>query len=190
MDDIRSTDDVDLVIELGGIADWQKLTERLARKGFKITPEHSDVTCRFVFNDIIVDVMPSVKEILGYENRWFVDGLAHAYTTTIPSGFAIKIFKPTYFVATKLEAFKGRGKGDAYHKDVEDIIVVVDGRERLHEEVAQADQALRAYIASGISGLLKLDNLAHVIDSSHSVVSNPGRGKVIFERLKRLSNLK
>lgn len=65
LDDIRSTDDVDLVIELGGIADWQRLTERLADKGFKITAEYSDVTCRFRFNDVIVDVMPSVKEVLG-----------------------------------------------------------------------------------------------------------------------------
>lgn len=189
LDDIRSTDDVDLVIELGGIADWQKLTVRLAEKGFKITAEHSDVTCRFVFNDVIVDIMPSVKEILGYENRWFVDGLAYADTVTIPSGVSIKIFKSTYFIATKLEAFKGRGDGDAFHKDVEDIILVVDGRESLFEEVAKADQELRVYIANGIAGLLKLDTLAYVIDSSHSVVANPGRGMVIFERLKKLSNL-
>ena len=98
LDDIRSTDDVDLVIELGGIADWQRLTERLSAQGFKITAEHSDVTCRFKFNDVIVDVMPSVKEILGYENRWFVDGLANAETITLPTGIAIKIFKPLFQV--------------------------------------------------------------------------------------------
>lgn len=189
LDDIRSTDDVDLVIELGGIADWHKLTMRLAEKGFRITAEHSDVTCRFVFNDVIVDVMPSVKEILGYENRWFVDGLANADIAPIPNGMSIKIFKPTYFVATKLEAFKGRGDGDAFHKDVEDIVLLVDGRESLYEEIAQADQELRAYIASGIAGLLKLDNLGYVIDSSHSVTANPGRGKIIFERLKKMSTL-
>lgn len=190
LDDTRSTDDVDLVIELAGIADWNKLTVRLAEKGFKITAEHCDVTCRFVFNDVIVDVMPSVKEILGYENRWFVDGLANADTVMLPSGISIKIFKPTYFVATKLEAFKGRGEGDVYHKDVEDILLVVDGRESLFEEVSQADQALRAYIAHGIDGLLKLDTLDYVINSFHSVTANPGRGRIIFERLKKLSHLK
>ncbi|MBV4453843.1 MULTISPECIES: hypothetical protein [Pseudomonas] len=190
LDDIRSTDDVDLVIELGGIADWQKLTERLAAQGFKITAEHSDVTCRFKFNDVIVDVMPSVKEVLGYENRWFVDGLANADIITLPSGIAIKIFKPTYFVATKLEAFKGRGEGDAFHKDVEDIVLIVDGRASLLDEVEQADQELRTYIADGIAGILTLTSFEYVIESSHSVSANPGRGKLIYERLKQLSSVK
>ena len=190
LDDIRSTDDVDLVIELGGIADWQRLTERLAAQGFKITAEHSNVICRFKFNDVIVNVMPSVKEVLGYENRWFVDGLANADTITLPSGIAVKIFKSTYFVATKLEAFKGRGEGNAFHKDIEDIVLVVDGRESLLEEITQADQELRTYIASGIAGLLTLNSFEYVIESSHSVSANPGRGKLIFQRLKQLSSLK
>jgi predicted nucleotidyltransferase len=189
LDDIRSTDDVDLVIELGGIADWERLTERLAIQGFKITAERSDVTCRFVFNDVTVDVMPSVEAVLGYENRWFVDGLANADIVTLPSGIAIKIFKPAYFVATKLEAFKGRGNGDAFHKDVEDIVLVVDGRERLLEEVAQADHVLRTYIASGIAALLGIASFEYVIESLHSVRANPGRGKLIHDRLKQLSNV-
>ena len=33
LDDIRFTDDVDLVIELAGISAWNQLTERLAAKG-------------------------------------------------------------------------------------------------------------------------------------------------------------
>lgn len=190
LDDIRSTDDVDLVIELGGIADWQRLTERLAAKGFKIDAEYSDVTCRFRFHDVTVDVMPSMKEILGYENRWFVDGLANADVATLPSGLAIRVFKPTYFVATKLEAFRGRGKGYAYHKDVEDIVLLVDGRESLLEEVSQATQELRTYISAGIAGLLALSSFEYVIQSSHSVRANPGRGKLIYQRLKQLSSIK
>jgi len=190
LDDIRSTDDVDLVIELGGIADWQRLTERLATKGFKISAEHSDVTCRFRFNDVSVDVMPSVKEILGYENRWFVDGLANADVAILPNGLAIKVFKPTYFVATKLEAFKGRGNGYAYHKDVEDIILLVDGRESLLEEVSQAVEELRTYISAGIADLLALSSFEYVIESLHSVRANPGRGKLIYQRLKNLSTFK
>ncbi len=57
-DDIRFTDDVDLVIELAGIGAWQQLTERLAARNFNITGE-DEVNCRFRFNDIVVDVMPS-----------------------------------------------------------------------------------------------------------------------------------
>src|SRR5688500_6829372 len=75
LDDIRFTDDVDLVIELAGISAWQHLTARLAVKNFKITGE-DEVNCRFRFNDVVVDVMPSDPEVLGYANRWFVEGLS------------------------------------------------------------------------------------------------------------------
>lgn len=37
--DIRFTNDVDLEIKLAGIAAWERLTHRLAAKGFKITGE-------------------------------------------------------------------------------------------------------------------------------------------------------
>ncbi|MFJ2323853.1 hypothetical protein [Pseudomonas sp. NPDC087817] len=187
LDDIRFTDDVDLVIELAGISAWNQLTERLATKGFKITGE-DEVNCRFRFNDVVVDVMPSDPAVLGYANRWFVEGLARADKFTLPSGTAIQIFQPTYFLATKLEAFAGRGNGDPYHKDVEDMIILIDGRPELLEEVCQADSDLKAFIAKGIHKLMALDGVGYVIESSGSVQANPGRGQIIHRRMKALAN--
>lgn len=187
LDDIRFTDDVDLVIELAGISAWQRLTERLAAKNFKITGE-DEVNCRFRFNDVVVDVMPSDPAVLGYANRWFVEGLAKADKFTLPSGIIIQIFKPAYFLATKLEAFSGRGNGDPYHKDVEDIIIVIDGREELLDEVRQAEPELKEYIVAGIRELVALNGIDYVIESSGSVQANPGRGRIIHMRMKDLAN--
>jgi hypothetical protein len=186
LDDIRFTDDVDLVIELAGISAWEKLTVRLAAKGFRITGE-DDVNCRFRFNDIMVDVMPSDPAILGYANSWYVEGLAQAVDFELPSKQVIRIFKPAYFLATKIEAFHGRGKGDPYHKDVEDIVILIDGRPELLEEVRQASDELRAYIAEGIGHLSKLDGIDYAIESSGSVRANPGRDRLIHQRMKDLS---
>lgn len=188
LDDIRFTDDVDLVIELAGISAWERLTVRLAAKGFKITGE-DDVNCRFRFNDVIVDVMPSDPAILGYANRWYVEGLSQAVQFALPSGRAIRIFKPTYFLATKIEAFSGRGNGDPYHKDVEDIIILIDGRPELLEEVRKASDELKQYIADGIGSLAKLSGIDYAIESSGSVRANPGRDKLIHQRMKDLSAL-
>lgn len=188
LDDIRFTDDVDLVIELAGIPAWEKLTQRLAAKGFKITGE-DDVNCRFRFNDVIVDVMPSDASILGYANRWYVEGLAQAIPFELPGGRVIRIFKPDYFLATKLEAFSGRGEGDPYHKDVEDIIILLDGRPELLADVSEASDELRQYIAAGISALAKLGGIDYAIESSGSVRANPGRAKLIHQRMKDLSSL-
>ena len=188
MDDIRFTDDVDLVIELAGITAWQRLTERLAAKKFKITWE-DEVNCRFRFNDVIVDVMPSDPAVLGYANRWFVEGLAQAVKFALPSGREIQIFKPTYFLATKLEAFSGRGEGDPYHKDVEDIVILIDGRPELLEEVRQADTELMQFIETGIGDLSRLSDIDYAIQSSGSVRANPARGMFIHQRMKDLSML-
>jgi len=187
LDDIRFTDDVDLVIELAGISAWQQLTERLAARNFKITGE-DEVNCRFRFNDIVVDVMPSDPEVLGYANRWFVEGLARADKFTLPSGTVIQIFKPTYFLATKLEAFSGRGGGDPYHKDVEDIIILIDGRPELLEEVRQAESELKEFITTGVRALRRLGGIDYVIESSGSVQANPGRGQIIHGRMKELGS--
>ena len=187
LDDIRFTDDVDLVIELAGISAWQHLTERLAAKNFKITGE-DEVNCRFRFNDVVVDVMPSDPAVLGYANRWFVEGLSRADRFTLPSGTVIQIFKPTYFLATKLEAFCGRGQGDPYHKDVEDIIILIDGRTELLEEVRQAETELKNFITTGIRELTALSGIDYVIEGSGSVQANPGRGRIIHTRMKDLGN--
>ena len=187
LDDIRFTDDVDLVIELAGISAWERLTHRLAAKGFRITGE-DEVNCRFRFNDVVVDVMPSDPVVLGYANHWFVEGLTNADKLTLPGGTVIQIFKPTYFLATKMEAFDGRGQGDPYHKDVEDIIILIDGRPELLEEVRQSEPELKEFITAGIRALTVLNGIDYVIESSSSVQANPGRGRIIHTRMKRLGN--
>jgi hypothetical protein len=54
-----------------------------------------------------------------------------------------------YFVATKLEAFHGRGKGDfRVSHGLEDIVTVVDGRAELVEEVKLSPKDLQQYLSA------------------------------------------
>jgi hypothetical protein len=56
------------------------------------------------------------------------------------------------FVATKLEAFKGRGGADFLGShDLEDVVSVVDGREALSAEVRDAGMDLSAYVRREIA---------------------------------------
>jgi hypothetical protein len=64
-----------------------------------------------------------------------------------------------YFLGTKLEAFKGRGKGDlVMSHDLEDLISVVDGRATIVDEVKNASEDLQTYIATEIRALLSNDD--------------------------------
>jgi len=67
----------------------------------------------------------------------------------------IRMVTAPYFVATKLEAFKGRGAGDfPGSHDLEDVVSVVDGRETLSTEVRAAGAGLREYVHREIARLL------------------------------------
>ncbi len=99
--------------------------------------------------------MPSDPSILGFANRWQAAALPHAIERELPSGAKIRAAPPAYLLATKIEAFKGRGNGDFLaSRDLADIIVLADGREELVGEVRDAAPELRAYLADELALLL------------------------------------
>ena len=79
--------------------------------------------------------MPTREDILGFSNRWYALAIETAETRTV-AGLQVRIVTPALFVATKLEAFRGRGRGDMVTShDLEDIVTVVDGRPELVNEI-------------------------------------------------------
>ena len=73
-------------------------------------------------------------------------------------GLEIHIVSAPYFLATKIEAFEGRGKGDyiASH-DMEDIIAVIDGRIELIDEVKDSDPNLKRFLSERFHRFLKTE---------------------------------
>jgi hypothetical protein len=80
-------------------------------------------------------------------------------TVMLGDGNPIRLVSAPVFIATKIEAFKGRGKSDylASH-DLEDIITVVDGRESLLNEIAESGGELRDYLKVEIARMLVVDD--------------------------------
>ena len=94
--------------------------------------------------------------LMGFSNIWQAAGLPSAVTLGLPSGTRIRALSPPYLVATKLEAFRGRGGG--YYlgsRDLEDVVFLVDGREELAAGVAAVPWTLREFLAAEISDLLR-----------------------------------
>ncbi len=146
--DPRPTKDVDVVVEVASRLGWNDFQDRLRARGLR-EDSSSPVICRWVAgrgtDELLVDVMPADAAIFGFENRWQRPGLDNAQTVELPSGQAIRAITPPYLVATKLEAWNGRGRGDhlASH-DLEDVILLVDGREEIVAEVAAARDEARS----------------------------------------------
>lgn len=83
LESIRGTDDVDLVIHLAGTPAWYQLEQQLKTRGFKITGQ-DEVTCRFRLGALKVDFMPTVEEVLGFANPWFVGGSNTRFIISCP----------------------------------------------------------------------------------------------------------
>lgn len=82
--------------------------------------------------------------------------MENAHTFQLTQELAIRVVTAPYFMATKLEAFAARGKGDYYSShDLEDLITVVDGRQELLSELRERPPNLRSYIADSIGAMLR-----------------------------------
>jgi hypothetical protein len=152
---VRPTKDVDVVVEAATRGDFYAFEARLRERRFAEDQE-AGVICRWRHpGGLILDAMPSEPSILGFDNRWQGAAIPHAIGRELPSGATIRAVSPPYLLATKLEAFKGRGKRDFLgSRDFGDIIALVDGREELVHEVAQAPADARNYIAAELRALL------------------------------------
>ncbi|WP_335337266.1 hypothetical protein [Mesorhizobium erdmanii] len=130
LEDVRATDDVDLIVDLAGYGEWAQLREELRQRGFAESPE-DNVICRMRLRDLKVDFMPDDAGILGFTNHWYAAGIETAVTHELTDTLRIKKLSPELFVATKLEAYLGRGAGDLFmSRDMEDILLIVDGGRR------------------------------------------------------------
>jgi predicted nucleotidyltransferase len=144
----RPTKDVDLIVEVASRGSFYEFEERLRARGLREDAE-SGVICRWRHGELVLDVMPTDASILGFENHWQALAVPHAIERELPSGTRIAVVSPPFLVATKLEAFAGRGRDDYFgSRDFADVISLLDGRAELVEEVAASPRELRDYLAS------------------------------------------
>lgn len=183
-EEVRSTDDVDLIVNVVGYAQWADFQQRLRDKGFMESMD-DNIICRMRLGELKVDFMPDDESILGFSNRWYEKALKTAQNYELSEGLIIKLLTPPFFIATKLEAYRGRGGDDplASH-DLEDILNLVDGREELVSEIEATDEDVRSYIAQQIDLLLRHSNFDYAVQSI--VRGDKGRAALIFERLEAI----
>lgn len=146
--DVRPTFDVDAITEITSYADYVIFSERLRKLGFTEDASEDAPLCRWLHGETRLDVMPLNESILGFSNRWYEAALGSAQEYELEPGLHIRVVTAPYFCATKIEAFRGRGKGDYLSShDLEDLITVVDGRSGLVNELRSAPADVRSYIA-------------------------------------------
>jgi predicted nucleotidyltransferase len=189
--EVRPTFDVDAIAEITSYVEYTTFGERLHKLGFTEDASEGAPICRWQNGQIKLDLMPLDERILGFSNHWYKPAMDAATELEIAPGLRVRVVTAPYFCATKLEAFRGRGKGDylASH-DLEDLITVVDGRPGLLDELRAASGDVRSDVADAIGTMLKdsqfIDALPGYLLPDEA---SQGRTKMLLERLKEISRL-
>jgi predicted nucleotidyltransferase len=187
----RATGDVDAIIEIYTLPQYQAFESELRKLGFKNDMREGAPFCRYVYETLTLDVLPT-EPALGFSNRWYPH--AHRTATNHEISVAgmeplrIRVISATSFIATKLVSYLDRGRGDRYHRDLEDIIVLVDGRPSLVDELEQEAAELRRYVAEEIARLLADDLEQYVPGHLPGDPGNQARVPIVMTRLRRIGS--
>lgn len=182
MEQVRHTDDVDLIVHVVGKVQWYSLQEQLRKQGFRESIDDSPI-CAMKLGELSVDFMPDAPEVLGFCNKWYVDALKTAENYQLTETIVIKLVHPAYFLATKFEAYLGRGQGDALgSRDIEDILMLVDGRTTIVSDVKAAPSNVQQYIADQFHELSGDRNFEFAVNSAAN--GDEAREEVLFERIE------
>lgn len=161
--EIRPTDDVDCVIELATRNQYYKLEQKLREKGFQ-NVIGSGPLCRWKIKGVTADIMPTDPTILGFSNAWHKEGIEQAGWVELPNKEKIRIFSEPYFLAAKIEAFKGRGENNyRMSSDIEDIVTILNSVPDIVDKILQAPPSVKKYLRVSFKKMLETQDFHEAI---------------------------
>lgn len=188
--DVRPTLDVDCVVSLSARNNYYELEEKLRKYGFRNDTTPGAPICRWLYNGIPVDIMPTDADILGFGNTWYMAGFRNRVTVVLPSGLNVQLFPAEYYLATKIAALENRGGRDLrLSHDFEDIVFLMDNCSSLVYQVySNPDYKLKVFFCSSFERLLKDGNLLESIGCALPMNSPNERATYVMERMRLISS--
>lgn len=188
---IRTTQDVDVITEVATMTEYYQLAELLKAGGFQEDTSEKAPICRWKAGFLLLDVMPTNPQLLGFGSEWYREAFETATLKTLPSGKHIKMITGPYFLACKLAAFGSRGEGDyLMSHDMEDIVAVLDGRPEVVVEIGQARITLRKHLIESFRDLLENYRFREAL-SGHLPPDGASQSRIptILARIKQITEL-
>ncbi|HEY5959694.1 MAG TPA: hypothetical protein VIV60_24230 [Polyangiaceae bacterium] len=178
---VRVTIDVDCVVPISSLTEYQTLEAHLRKLGFRHCHDENAPICRWNYDDLTIDIMPFDDSVLGFANHFSRQGFAHAQEHELAPGLVIRTLTPSYYFASKVEAYESRGAKAPYEsKDLEDVIALLDGAPDLETEIAKATDEVRKYVARWATLFLR-NPLARDLVEGHIA-----RGPLFEQRIERV----
>ena len=136
-------------------------------------------------DNLKVDFMPDDEDVLGFSNLWYKEALRTAMPYKLDKYLQINVVSPPFIIATKLEAFKGRGNNDPLSsRDVEDILTLFDGRPELSKEIENSSVELVEYLVLEMRRLVSTPNFDYAAQSTAR--NDLDRERLLMQRISAL----
>jgi hypothetical protein len=181
------TKDIDIVLEITGYAEFAAMEHVLRQAGFTQPWQERASLVTWYWRGMRVDFLTHQPTPMMNTNRWFPYLVDEAERIEVLPGKYAWCASAPCFIATKLEAFFSRGKGDfLMSKDIEDILAVVDGREEIEEEMKLTVPELRGFVCASLISLLDDGRFMECIPQ---IVPDDAREAILTERLRRIATM-
>ncbi len=189
--DVRSTEDVDVIVEVASYLQYSRLEERLRAYGFRQPHEEQNIICRWVKDGVRLDIMPVDQTILSFGNRWYAYAIESAQTVSLAADLSIRLISAPCFLATKIEAFQSGTRGDFLtSRDLDDIVTLLDGRPEIVAETHSAEAEVREFIAATFQDYLKNELFLEALEALlHPDPSSQARRPLILSRMSQIAGL-
>jgi hypothetical protein len=188
--EIRPTKDVDCIIEIHSRLQFAEMEEKLRALGFRNDTSEDAPICRWIYQEIKVDIMPTDPKILGFSNQWYEDGNNVKISKTLPDGSSVSVFPSAYYLAAKLDAHNSRGGNDLRQShDFEDIIYILDNCTSLPENILSSRLNLKEYLKSEFSKLLTNPRLNEGIESALPYGSSQENTEIIMKLFHSIASI-
>jgi len=180
---VRTTKDVDVLIEAASYLEFSQLESALRDHGFEQIMTDESPICRWTKDDLLLDILPTKPEILGFaESKWFEEGFRHALQHRLPNGELIRILDVLHLLAAKIDAFHDRGNGDLFaSQDFEDIATILDGSSSVWEQLIRQTE-VAVFVREWLRGL----DPENCEDAFAGHLGDYGRAAILLHRIDQL----
>lgn len=184
-EDVRPTKDIDLTFQIATPSKLEELREDLNAKGFFQSSEE-DVICRFLYEDLKIDVMSTQSVGWAPSNPWFKKGFDKSIKVNIED-IIIKVLPLPYFLATKMEAFLDRGINDIYAShDLEDIVYLFNYTTDIDTQILASDNDIKLSLAKHLKLLTENRTIMNAIRGNLYYEQADERMEIINERFQNI----
>ncbi len=124
-------------------------------------------------------------------SRWFREALDDSRLVDLGEGHEADIISTPVFIATKLEAYRDRGRGDfrASH-DIEDIVTVIDGCEAIVGQIVAAPANVREFVVTELATWRQSAAIVEEVAGHLSPMSQfADRVNLVMDRISAIARL-